>query len=197
MWFKVEGAKSGEDHLFIVAPAKVMEIPNSIITNSNLNSAIKLEIISRKEAEDIIFRFYALNDTSTPIEIRDHLPELIAREWSYEKIKSSFKGKKIKRWAMDQNYHCPGDRCGHKSFSTMTYSEISFGHIVYQDWARAFRFLLEKKDHPDNLYLTCQNCNSSLGASFPEKKLVEKILKNGTIGDWLRRHESSIRSVTP
>jgi len=195
MWFKLEGAKSGEDHLFVIAPAKVIEMPPIIVNDTNLEASIKLEIITRKEAEDIISRFYALNDTTTPIEIREHLPELIAREWSYEKIKASLKGRKIKKWAMDNGYTCPSDRCGHKSFSALTYSEISFGHIVSQDWAKAFRFLLEKKDHPDNLYLTCKNCNSSLGANFPDKKLVLKILENGTIGDWLRNYEPSIRSI--
>ena len=54
-------------------------------------------------------------------------------------------------------------------------------------------FLLDKKDHPDNLYLSCQRCNASLSDNFPDTELRNEIETRGTIGDWLRGHVESIR----
>jgi hypothetical protein len=66
---------------------------------------------------------------------------------------------------------------------------------VSQEWTRSFTFLLDKKDHPDNLYLTCQQCNSSLSDNFPDIKLRKEIEERGTIGDWLRKYVSDIRKA--
>ena len=35
---------------------------------------------------------------------------------------------------------------------------------------------MDKKDHPDNLYLTCQSCNSSLSYKFPNEELKKKVV---------------------
>ena len=72
-------------------------------------------------------------------------------------------------------------------------SRIAFGHIISQNWSRAFTYLLSSVHHPDNLYLTCSKCNSSLGDRFPASDLRSKITKIGTIGDWLRKNEKEIR----
>ncbi len=45
----------------------------------------------------------------------------------------------------------------------------------------------------DNLYLTCQSCNSSLGDKFPDALLRKEIEKRGTIGYWLRKYEKSLK----
>ena len=50
-------------------------------------------------------------------------------------------------------------------------------------------------DNPDNLYLTCDKCNSSLSNNFPDLKLRKEISKRGTIGDWLRKAEENIREL--
>ena len=62
-----------------------------------------------------------------------------------------------------------------------------------EDWAKSFTYILGKVDHPDNLYLTCQKCNSSLSNNFPDTKLRQEINKRGTIGDWIRSAEAEIR----
>ena len=40
--------------------------------------------------------------------------------------------------------------------------------------------------HPDNLYLTCNLCNSALGGNPPDNELKTRIFNTGTIGDWIR-----------
>jgi len=76
------------------------------------------------------------------------------------------------------NYECPGSVCNHIKFAQLDSKKIAFAHIVSQQWARSFTFLLEKKDHPENLYLTCQKCNSSLGDKFLDG-LLRMRLKEG------------------
>lgn|GEM_PF-3051943 len=62
---------------------------------------------------------------------------------------------------------------------------MGFGHMISQRWAQSFSYLLNSKHHPDNVYLTCNNCNSELGDNFPDAQLRGEIEKRGTIGDWL------------
>jgi len=45
------------------------------------------------------------------------------------------------------------------------------------------------------MYLTCNQCNSSLGENFPNNELKEEIERRGTIGDWLRKDENGIRKT--
>ena len=132
------------------------------------------------------------------IETRFELPEQLAREESYDKINNTEKGRKIKRWAQKTGKKCPGQLCktGKRpniKFKDLKVSEIAFVHIISQNWAKAYTYMLDKVDHPDNLYLTCKSCNSSLGDTFPDKNFRDKIVQLGTIGDWLRRNEKEIR----
>lgn len=137
------------------------------------------------------------NTSQTHLEIKTR-PELpaasLAREYTFDRINSSQKGRKIKRWAQRRGPSCPGTLCNHIKFDQLDSRKIAFEHIVSQEWVRSFTFLLEKKDHPDNLYLTCQKCNSSLGDRFPDSKLRNEIETRGTIGDWLRRDQQGIRN---
>ena len=110
------------------------------------------------------------------------------------KINSSEKGKKIKRFAAKRGKLCPGSLCNHIKFAQLTTRNIAFGHIISQKWTQTFNFLLEKRDHPDNLYLSCQKCNSSLSDNFPDAELRNEIVTRGTIGDWLRESEKTIRN---
>lgn len=59
--------------------------------------------------------------------------------------------------------------------------------------AKAYTYMLDKVHHPDNLYLTCKSCNSSLGDTFLDRSFRDNIVKFGTIGDWLRKNEPEIR----
>ena len=74
-------------------------------------------------------------------------------------------------------------------FDEITDSEICFGHIISQDWAITFPHYQTILHHPDNLYLTCNKCNLSLGSSFPNKNNIsqEDIEKDGTIEEGLRK----------
>ena len=83
--------------------------------------------------------------------------------------------------------------CNHVFFRDLETKHIAFGHIISQNWSTAFTFVNDKVHHPDNLYLTCNKCNSSLSDSFPDKDLKKEIEKTGTIGDWLRLYEKEIR----
>ena len=94
-------------------------------------------------------------------------------------------------WAISKGKKCPGDKCQNAEFKKITNkSKIHLGHIVPQNWGGIFQFLQEKNHihHPDNLYLSCSECNISLNSSFPGDSLRKNIIddKFGTIGDYIR-----------
>ena len=147
-----------------------------------------LQLITRSEALSTLNLILTLNETNVKIKTRAPLPIFLAREWSYDKIDNSSKGRQTKRWAQNTGKKCPGVKFKngqqHIEFKNLKPPEIAFGHIVSQNWSKAFTYLLDKIDHPDNLYLTCRDCNSSLSDRFPDPKLKDEIVKTGTIGDW-------------
>tara|TARA_B110001452_G_scaffold221081_1_gene193504 strand:- start:754 stop:1122 length:369 start_codon:yes stop_codon:yes gene_type:complete len=116
------------------------------------------------------------------------LNEDIEKEWSYKRITTGKKGDLIKRWARSTDLKCPyGSKCGGVKFSRLDNTEINFGHIMAQSYAKKFPHFSDKVHHPDNLYLSCRSCNISLSDSFPYKELKDRIRdENGTIGDWIR-----------
>ena len=121
---------------------------------------------------------------------REKIPITIVREWNYKRITSGNKGLTIKSWAKKSGLKCiDGTKCGGIKFSLLDDSDITFGHIIPQSWGKEYPHLLESIHHPDNLYLTCKSCNSSLNSGFPEQVLKNRISEQyGTIGDWLRNH---------
>ena len=90
------------------------------------------------------------------------MSKTLAQEWSYTNINNSEKGIKIKKWAKENGQRCPGTICKNKPFRDITLPKIAFGHIISQKWSKTFTYLLTSIHHPDNLYLTCSRCNSSL-----------------------------------
>jgi len=198
MWFKVH-QPINEDltHVFVVAPAKIIDYHKNLKNfGISLNRPLDLQIINRTDALSILNLIFSLNETDIEIETRFELSEQLAREWSYDKINNTEKGRKIKRWARKTGKKCPGILCKngpHIEFKDLSPSVISFGHIVSRNWAKAYTYILDKVHHPDNLYLTCRSCNSSLGDTFPDKSFRDNIVKFGTIGDWLRKNEPEIR----
>ena len=195
MWFKYE-IDENINHLFVVSPVKIIN-QNKDISNfdESIQNPLELQLIQRVEANTIINQFKSLNSDIQDIEIREPLDEAISREWSYDKVNSSKKGMSIKRWAQLQSKVCPGEICNHIFFRELETRDIAFGHIISQNWSTAFTFVNDKVHHPDNLYLTCKKCNSSLSDSFPDKNLKKEIEKTGTIGDWLRLYEKQIRDA--
>jgi len=197
MWFRYR-LDDSRNHLFVMAPAKVTS-PEEDLKNldQSLHNPLKLQLISRVEAYSTINVLQALNDSQLEIRARRPIPDEVSREYSYEKITVSPKGRNLKEWAKKVGKRCPGECCNQRPFSGLNSQDIAFGHIISQNWARAFNFLLDKVDHPDNLYLTCRNCNSSLSQNFPNADLRQKIEKQGTIGDWLRGNLEGIRLGHP
>ena len=194
MWFEYR-LNDKMNQLFVMAPAKIINADDDISDlNASIHRPLKLQLIPRHEAFATLNLIKSLNSENIDIEVRAELPDELAREWSYEKINSTEKGKQLKRWAQQNSRFCPGENCNHQFFRELKNSDIAFGHIVSQNWSSAFTFMLDKVHHPDNLYLTCKSCNSSLSNNFPNSKLREQIVKEGTIGDWLRFHEKSIRN---
>lgn len=200
MWFKVhQPINKALTHVFMVSPAKIIDYEEDLKDiGISLSHPLELQIISRTEALSIVNLIFSLDETDLEIETRYELPEQLAREWSYDKLNNTEKGRRIKRWAQKTGKKCPGAMCKngsipHVEFKDLSLSEISFGHIVSKNWAKAYTYMLDKIDHPDNLYLTCRSCNSSLGDTFPDKSFRDNIVKSGTIGDWLRKDEAEIR----
>ena len=194
IWFEydIEGSLN---QIFTICPAKV-KLNSKFDLNKNISNPIHLQLIERNEAYSIINRFESLNDSDLNLSVRDQLPENLAREYSYDKICNSKKGKKIKDWAKQNGKKCvDGTICNNVDFKDLRNSDIAFGHIISQNWSKSFSYLLSKVNHPDNLYLTCKKCNSSLNDNFPNNVLKGKIYSEGTIGDWLRNNKAAIESV--
>ena len=119
--------------------------------------------------------------------IRNPLSKKIIKEWAYDKINTGKKSDIIKEWAKNTDSRCPdGQKCGQVLFKELDNYDIAFGHIIPQDYAKEIPHLQSQIHHPDNLYLSCSSCNSSLGGNPPDKLLKKKIFANGTIGDWIR-----------
>ena len=127
---------------------------------------------------------------------RKKLSITIVKEWNYKRITTGSKGLTIKSWAKKSGLKCiDGSKCGGVKFSQIDDSEITFGHIIPQSWGKEYPHMLETIHHPDNLYLTCRSCNSSLNSGFPDPELKSKISNEfGTIGDWLRNHLTELQS---
>ena len=204
LWFDYEVNDTINQILF-VAPAQI--ISNHSDLNQSLYAPLKLEIISQNAFNDFKDNLFSLGQKNNPIKFRKLLSNNDASLWSYENIHSSEIGKKIKTWAQKTGKKCPS--CS-KKFDEFLKSEIAFGHIISQDWANSFTFLKKELivNHPDNLYLTCKFCNSSLGNRFPDYKIIGKS-ENGskktlrdiidqsksTIGDWKRAYDKDISKI--
>ncbi|MEO9276275.1 MAG: hypothetical protein ABI340_00635, partial [Nitrososphaera sp.] len=114
-----------------------------------MHNPLTLQLINRSDVYNIFNLIRSLNQTESHIETRMELPVSLAREWSFERLNSSEKGRKMKRWAQKMEYSCPGTLCNHIKFEKLDQRKMAFGHIVSQEWTRSFTFLLDKKDHPD------------------------------------------------
>lgn len=130
---------------------------------------------------------------------RPALKKSIEKEWNYKSITRGKKSLIIKEWAKNTNQKCPdGRKCGGVRFEELVNSNIAYGHILSQDFAKTFPHHHNQVHHPDNLYLTCKSCNSSLGGNNANKELIERIKnESGTIGDWLRNYINEINSMKP
>ncbi|AYE50687.1 hypothetical protein OEA_13155 [Priestia megaterium NCT-2] len=180
-------------HVYLICPAKVIELPKieKIVNNRKLIKPLRLQLITREEAYKTIEQLINLDVIDNEYPIRIPLDSTKVDKWSYNQVKSGPKGKAIKDWAKSAGKKCPDCDI---PFNTFLNNKISFGHIIFQDWCRTYGFSDKIKHHPDNLYLSCSRCNSSLNNNFPNKNLLNKIEETGTIGDWIRNNEKNIEA---
>lgn len=85
-------------------------------------------------------------------------------------------------------------KCAHhnddktKPCDGMTRNNWQVSHILSQSWSESYHIFKESVHHPDNLYLSCQSCNGSLGKGGPSERVLTYINKNHlTIGDLVRK----------
>jgi hypothetical protein len=195
MWFEYR-LNEKLNQMFVLAPAKIINYDDDLINlDESIHKPLHLQIIQRSEANSALNIIKSLSNEMIDIDVRSELPDSLAREWSYDKLNNTAKGRQIKKWAKLNRIRCPGEICNHQLFDEIGLSDIAFGHIISQNWSSAFTFISDKVHHPDNLYLTCKRCNSSLSDSFPDKNLKREVTKQGTIGDWVRLHVESIRII--
>ena len=111
-------------------------------------------------------------------------------KWNYKAIVGN-KDKRKLLWDCISNYNI---KCGHHKDDTTTPcsginkpSDLNVGHILSQHWANAYHIFQKSVHHPDNLFLTCKNCNSSLNFGCPSRTVLQYVNEeNLTIGDLLR-----------
>jgi len=186
MWLNYEITDEKNVQVYIIAPAKIIRPENNLEDLSKtLQNPLELQIVNRSETYSSLNFLESLHRSPMTIKMRTPLPKTLEEQWSYDEIHDSKSGRQIKKWYKEHGEMCPG--CD-KKFAEFSDSDIAFGHIVPQDWASTFPHHLSSVHHPDNLYLTCKICNSSLSSSFPNNNQTSqtKIEKAGTIGDWVR-----------
>jgi hypothetical protein len=111
-------------------------------------------------------------------------------KWNYKAIEGNKKKRKL-LWDCILNY---GIKCGHHKDDSTTPcrginkpSDLHIGHILSQHWANSYNIFQESVHHPDNLFLTCKSCNSSLNFGCPSRAVLQYINdENLTVGDLIR-----------
>lgn len=185
MWFKHE-ALEATNHVTMLCPVKIRNI------NKEFDAPLNLQLITVNEAIEHTMMIRSMDTLDLTSDIRTGLPEEYVIKFNYVNIKSNAKLRnQLLNWAISKGKKCPGSRCQNLEFKLIkNKSNIHLGHIVPQNWAGVFQFLQENNHihHPDNLYLSCSECNISLNASFPDDQLRKNIVNGefGTIGDYLR-----------
>jgi len=189
MWLNYKISEENNIKVFIIVPAQIINPKKNLRDLSKtLQNPLELQTMNRADAYLSLNVLESLYNSTTEIKIREPLPKSFEEQWAYDEIHDSKKGKEIIKWYRENARKCPG--CG-RLFSEFRGGDIAFGHIISQDWAGTYQHHSSTVHHPDNLYVTCKNCNSSLGNSFPNKEQTsqESILKDGTIGDWIRKNK--------
>lgn len=114
-------------------------------------------------------------------------------KWNYKAIEGN-KSKRQLLWDCIVNYQI---KCGHHKDDSTTQcrginkqSDLHIGHILSQHWANSYNIFQESVHHPDNLYLACQSCNSSLNFGCPSRTVLQYINdENLTLGDLIRTNK--------
>ncbi|MDD0851608.1 hypothetical protein HBN50_00820 [Halobacteriovorax sp. GB3] len=194
MWFKHEVLES-TNHVTMICPVKITK------RHKEFDAPLSLQLITIDEAIEHTMMIRSMDTLDLASKIRSGLPDEYVIKFNYENIKSNTKLRNhLINWAVTKGKKCPGDKCQNIEFKRIkNKSKIHLGHIVPQNWGGIFQFLQEKNHihHPDNLYLSCSECNISLNSSFPGDQLRKNIIdeKYGTIGDYIRSDLSYFSKV--
>lgn len=187
MWFKYEGIKSSQiKHVTMLCPVKITQI------NPKFDAPLSLQLIDVNECIERSMMIKSLDELEIETAVRSGLKEEFVIKFNYATLSTNtFLKSQIVKWAVSKGKKCPGVKCDHIPFSAISNkSQIHLGHIIPQKWGGVFQFMQERNHihHPDNLYLTCNLCNTSLNYKFPDKQLMDNILDgdSGTIGDFIR-----------
>lgn len=130
------------------------------------------------------------SDDDDPYDVRTRLltPEEV-RKWSYTSINEP------QRKMLWDCIITHGIKCGHHDDSRISITcrginsmgDMHVGHILSQKWSKSYQVFSESVHHPDNLYLSCKSCNSSLSYGGPSRDVLQYLNENFlTIGDLLR-----------
>ena len=152
-----------------------------------------LKPLNENDARARINLILAIGDNyndDDPYEVRTRLlsPEEI-RKWSYKSIK---KPERKKLW---NSILAHGIKCAHHNDARLnttcmginSIEDMHVGHILSQKWSKSYQVFTESVHHPDNLYLCCNGCNSSLSFGGPSRTVLQYLNDNFlTIGDLLR-----------
>lgn len=199
-WFKCnlhETQERLENHLFCISAAKIIDYKEDIQDyKKSISKPLSLELISAQEAQEYLLSIKNLSSpffTTSPLRTRLTLDSKLANQWNYNAIKAdSSKALRLKKWAKEHNLCCPG--CG-KDFNSFSYSELHICHYLSQNYCECFPELSNYQHHPDNLYLGCYSCNSSLRDEIPTGITRKNIEANGRIGDWIRADLDGIKKI--
>ena len=146
-----------------------------------------------------------------PGDVKNHLLSLIRlnvqlgdEKFNLEQ-RSTLGAELVNKWSYPLNKKCRDEiakyitnneiRCSHSTGNTRVHcetllppSDFHIGHIFSQYWCQAYLVFQESMNHPDNLYLSCPDCNLKLKEGCPDRYMLRSInSKRLTIGDLLRQ----------
>lgn len=185
MWFKYEAIQSTK-HVTLICPVKITK------RNNAFDAPLNLQLIDVNEGIERTMMIRSLDELEIQTSVRSALNDEFVIKFNFENINSNKNLRNLLiQWAIKQGKTCPGSKCNHISFRDIkNKAHIHLGHIIPQKWGGVFQFMQERNHihHPDNLYLSCNTCNTSLSYLFPDRVLMDNILdgKFGTVGDFLR-----------
>ncbi|HXH75053.1 MAG TPA: hypothetical protein VNJ08_08815 [Bacteriovoracaceae bacterium] len=194
MWFKYEAIKTTK-HVTLICPVKITK------RNNKFDAPLNLQLIDVHEGIERAMMIRSLDELEIQTSVRSSLNDEMVIKFNFDNINSNKALRSsLIQWAMKQGKTCPGSKCNHVAFRDVkNKSHIHLGHIIPQKWAGVFQFMQERNHihHPDNLYLSCNTCNTSLNYLFPDRVLMDNILdgKFGTIGDFIRSDPSYFSKI--
>ncbi|MGB2340684.1 MAG: hypothetical protein ACPH9K_06770 [Candidatus Poseidoniaceae archaeon] len=132
------------------------------------------------------------NTTGNTYQARTPLTDKLAKKYNYNFLKTQKQKKQIYDYITSENPKCShaistGGKITQCSTALQPNGTTHIGHIFSQNWCSAYSVFQESVNHPDNLYLSCNTCNTTLNQGCPDKNTLKLINKEGlTIGDLIR-----------